>query len=319
MAPQTLADRAATAPWGGDPARLLHDTLRAVVLLGGSVRLTPFAKAVGRSLLDLPLTAEQTLLQRWVADSRALADGISRPELELRVLLSKGVQPPTSSQGGPGIRLNVVEDASEYQGTGGALRDLARGLEPTDRVLVVTGQQVLTESLSDQVHALASAGGDLSLVAHQDGTPVGVILASAQVLAGIRETAFSDFKEQALPELAQRFDIRVVTRPRGTGISVRTLEGYLDGLHFVHRANERTAPGGGIGEDWSPTFRIVEPGAHVDAGTHVHDSVVLRGGAVRRGGVAVRSVVCSGAVVDGSSVVDEVIGPAGRRPRGGAS
>jgi ADP-glucose pyrophosphorylase len=105
-------------------------------------------------------------------------------------------------------------------------------------------------------------------------------------------------KEQGLPLIASKFEVRVVRRRRPTGLPVRSLEGYIQALHFYHRRRMRkpviTDP---LAEDWSPSFSLVESGATVDSSAQVHDSVVLAGGCIEPGAVLVRSVVCPGVVV----------------------
>src|SRR5688572_30136974 len=59
---RTIHDRAQSAARG----RLRH--LRAVVLLDGSVRKTPLTDAIGRSLLELPVERDRTLLDLWRND-----------------------------------------------------------------------------------------------------------------------------------------------------------------------------------------------------------------------------------------------------------
>src|SRR5207237_1149754 len=47
--------------------------LRAMVLLGGSVRSSPLSDACGRSLLDLPLDSEGSIFNHWLAHAADVA------------------------------------------------------------------------------------------------------------------------------------------------------------------------------------------------------------------------------------------------------
>src|SRR5262249_27225840 len=143
--------------------------------------------------------------------------------------------------------------------------------------------------------ALADAGGDINLISHEDGTPVGLMLITCRALKGIKDRGFVDFKEQALPELAKRFDARVVSRPEATAKPVKGLSDYLTALWLSHRAEAGYgASADPFHEDWSETFGIVEPGAFADRSAMIHDSVVLSGARVGSGVTLVRSVVCPG-------------------------
>jgi hypothetical protein len=105
-------------------------------------------------------------------------------------------------------------------------------------------------------------------------------------------------KEQALPLISSKYDVRVLHRRRPTGLPVRSLSDYIQALRFHHRSrNGRHSENDPLAEDWSPTFSLVEGGAQVDASARLHDSVVLQGGRVEPGAVVVRSVVCPDATV----------------------
>ena len=69
-------------------------------------------------------------------------------------------------------------------------------------------------------------------------------------------------KEQALPQIADRFDVRVLERRRPSGVPIRTLEDYIQALRYHHRrkAGKRVSIDP-LSEDWNPTFALVEPGS----------------------------------------------------------
>lgn len=287
--------------------------VRAVVLLGGSIRPSRFGRAIDRSLLDLPVTSEQTILGLWQAQTKSLGETIGRPDLPLRVLIDPAAKPPTPSDRPECAPVEITRDRGEYRGTGGVLGDLGAEYTNDDLLLVANAAQILIEDLDSIVRALVQAGGDLSLVGHDDGTPVGVMLLSVRAMAAIPEVGFIDFKEQVLPRLAKSLDVKVVARPRATGIPVRLTEGYLAALRTHHRrlsgGEATTNP---FEEDWVATFSVVEPGALVAPGAKIHDSVVLRGGRVEANAVVVRSVIASGGIVQGGTpVADRLVSAEG--------
>jgi hypothetical protein len=305
-------------------------SLRAVVLLAGSVRATELSRSIGRSLLDLPLSATETVLSLWqrhvesLAQSvgnaplpvqrhvESLAQSVGNAPLPVRVVLSRSGPSPTMIVSEVSCaHVSIEQDRSEFRGTGGVLRDLAEPYGPDDLLLVANASQVLTEPLPQLTADLLAGDADVSLIAHDDGTPSGVSIVRCGALAAIRGDGFVDFKEQVLPRLvAAGHSIRVVRRARASGLPVRTLDGYLAGV----RAYTRLAEGRPIAhdpfeEDWSPTFALIEKGAEVPAGATVHDSVVLKGGSVASGAVVVRSIVCPGSRVSaGATVADQIVG-----------
>jgi hypothetical protein len=105
-------------------------------------------------------------------------------------------------------------------------------------------------------------------------------------------------KEQALPDIATRYDVRVLARRRPTGLPIRSLEDYIQALRYHHRRKSGTRVAvEPLAEDWNATFSLIEPGAQVDPASRVHDSVVLKDAVVEAGAVLVRSVVCPGGVL----------------------
>jgi len=267
--------------------------LRALVLLGGSVRPTALGLASGRSVLDLPLDESGSVLTGWLDQAVDLALAIGIEKLPVRVMVNHKSPEPASADSRHNGSFRVERDLSEYRGTGGVLRDVANAA------------QILVEPLSAIVAALEKTGGDVSVVSHEDGTPSGIMLVACKTLRLIAQAGYVDMKEQALPQIAAQFDVRVLSRRRPTGHSIRTLEDYVHALRYHHRRKTAkpgigAAGGGGSdspGDDWNPLFSLVETGATVDPSARIHDSVVLAGGVVEAGAVLVRSVVCPGGVL----------------------
>jgi N-acetylglucosaminyldiphosphoundecaprenol N-acetyl-beta-D-mannosaminyltransferase len=300
------------------PRPAVASRVRALVLLGGSVRPTPLHLATGRSVLDLPLDLRGSVLAGWLTEAASLHRSLELDSLPVRVMVNHDAPMPTSVDGfiARSAGLRIERDASEYRGTGGVLRDLAEAYEDDDLLLVANAAQVLLDPLDNVVDALARCGGDVSVVSHQDGTPTGVMLVACRALREIASEGFVDMKEQALPRIASRFDVRVLSRPRPSGLPLRTLEDYVSALRYHHRRfrggqgsqpleGETTDP---LAENLSPAFALVESGAELDPTARLHDAVVLSGGIVEAGAVLVRSVVCAGGVVRREkSTVDQFV------------
>jgi hypothetical protein len=286
--------------------------LRGLILLAGTVRASNLSRSIGRSLLDLPVTQELTVLKLWEQEAQHLAEVAELPGLPVRLVLDKKTNPQPSGNGSTGIiRLSVEREAHELRGTGGVLRDIAAEYDPSDQLLVAGAGQVLVEPLSRLAADLFTAGGDVTLLGHEDGTPGAMFLVSCRVLSGLRDIGFLDFKEQVLPRIATEQSVRVVKRSFASGFPVRTLDSYLTGLRAFHRIRAgRPASGDPFAEDWLPTFAVVEDGAEVDPTATIHDSVILQGGRVERGAVVARSIVCPGGVVRaGETVAGQIVAP----------
>lgn len=295
-------------PAGHHVARSLS-RLRALVLLGGSVRQTPLLAAVKRSILDLPLEQDTTILNHWLGQASEVARYAGLDTLPTRVLVNRTSFEPISGAARYAGAYTVERDASEYRGTAGVLRDLVQNYDDNDLVLVASASQVLLDPLAAIAAALDHKGGDVNLISHRDGTPSGVFLARVQTLRLIPAIGFIDMKEQGLPLIAGKFDVKVVQCRKPSGLAVRNLADYVGALHAHHRRRAgRPLNVDPLAEDWQPSFAIMESGASVGPKVHLHDSVVLRGAVVETGASLVRSVVCPGAVVrQKQSVIDRFV------------
>jgi N-acetylglucosaminyldiphosphoundecaprenol N-acetyl-beta-D-mannosaminyltransferase len=299
--PRTVTAHSQESGNGSRPA----SRLRALVLLGGAIRPAAIGLRTGRSVLDLPLDENGSVLSGWLDQAADLARSVGTESLPVRVMVNHRTPEPASADPRHYGAYRVERDLSEYRGTGGVLRDLANDYADDDLIVVANAAQILLEPLSAIVAELQRTGGDVSVVAHEDGTPSGIMLVSCKTLRLIPETGYVDMKEQALPQIAAQFDVRVLNRRRPTGLSIRTLEDFIHALRYHHRrkagkpapAAVATAGLDPLAEDWSPLFSLVEPGATVDPSARIHDSIVLDGGVVEAGAVLVRSIVCPGGVL----------------------
>ena len=284
--------------------------LRAMILLGGAVRANTLSSVTGRSVLDLPLDVDGSILNFWLSQAAEVAKQAGMERLPVRIMVNQNSREPRSADSRYLGAYRVERDLSEYRGTGGVLRDISNTYLDDDLILVANAAQILLDPLPLVVTTLLRKRGDVSIISHEDGTPSGVMLVTCKTLRLLPTQGFVDMKEQGLPMIAAKYDVRVVRRRRPTGLPVRSMEGYIQALHYYHRRRSGkpivTDP---LAEDWSPSFSLVEPGASVDGSARVHDSVVLAGGVVEPGAVLVRSVVCPGNTVRRDRIaVDQLIG-----------
>lgn len=288
--------------------------LRAVVLLSGSVRSRWWSGTMGRSVLDLPVQPGQSVLSHWLDHALGLTAEAGIPRLAISVLVDRSCPLPESvdgsavARGGEAIRLEVERDPSDYRGTGGLLRDISVSCDEGDYLLVATGAQLLTEPLEDVARELAAASPDVAIVAHDDGTPSGLMWVRCGCLNAIPAIGFVDMKEQALPQIARRHQVKVV-KCRPPGLPIRTPAEYLAAVRTLHvRQRDDGRLGDPYADEGRPAFALVEDGAEVHPTARVHDSVVLRGGTVGRHATVVRSLVGPDGIVRGSGrVFDEFV------------
>src|SRR5690606_14333323 len=160
--------------------------------------------------------------------------------------------------------------------------------------------QILIEPLAVIARALAHKGADVAVIAHEDGTPSGVMLIRVKALRGISPVGYVDMKEQALPRIALEHTVRAVRCRQPTAAAVRSREGYLAGLRQYH-AKMAGQPRGSdpdpLAETFGNRFAVIEPGAIVHPEAFIYDSVILTGARVDAGAVVVRSIVSEGAHV----------------------
>lgn len=289
----------------------IAESIRSVFVMYGSVRSTPLARRVQRSLLDLPLGSGLTILTHHLAQARACARRLRIENFEMRVLVdtdSPAPAPPETAGGE--IRCVVQQDASPIRGVAGVLSDATRDMHDDEYIIVTSGAQVYLEPLEDLVHAMSRKEADVTLVSSRDGSPVGVWLIRVGVLRSIKPIGYVDLKEQALESWKMDHRVCVVERPRAYVQPARSLTEYLEAVHAVSVgfSGGSTIDEDPYREEWESTFSVVEPGAKVGPDAILHDSIALSGSSVGKGAVVVRCVLCPGSVVGpGARVNDRVL------------
>lgn len=296
----------------------IRGRFRGLILLAGSPREGRLARAIGRSVLDLPVRSGSSILAVWAKQAAQVAEALGVPECRVRVILNKAARKPEVlgfAEKFPSVKLSVEFDREEFRGTGGLLRDLAEDYLPGDLVLVCNGNQVVLDPLAALLESLVQVPSDVGILASEDGAPLGLKLFDAGIFREIKAKGFVDLNEQALPELVRTHDVRVVTSNRTAIYPVRELDDYIHALHAANTPESETRSDP-LAEDWFESFRLVEEGATIGAGARVHDSIVLKGGRVGAGALLVRSVVCPGAEVAAGEVVsDQVVSSGASRAR----
>lgn len=290
--------------------------LRAIILLGGSVRPTSLTRGINRPLLDLPINESETVLTALQHQIVGLRNALDRPDLPARLLIDQAAIIPESYQP-KAAKIEIERDPADFRGTAGLLYDVTRGYEADDYILVVNAAQIFLNPLLELTERLAELGGEVGLISHDSGEPTGVMLLRVGVLSETPRVGFVDLKEQALPKIASAHTVRVLDLPEPSGLPVRTLTDYLRALrqYYLRRAEEG-ARRRLLAEEWRPVFSVIEPGAEVGEGVTLHDSVVLKGGRVASDVVLVRSVVPAKSMIKrGRVIVDTIADGSGARSK----
>jgi hypothetical protein len=289
-------------------------SLRAVILLAGSVAKNPFGEGVDRAPLDLPVENGRTVFDVWREQLARLADDLGLPSLDVLVAIDRESAAPRTPQNGSGrgVKFEVVRDSAEYRGTAGVAKDLTRNFNDDDLVLLAGASQIQREPLIDVFRALEFGEEAVSVVPHGASEHAGLFLLRCDRLRDVSDVGFVDLKEQAIPSARHRVPLRVARRPRGSALPIRTREEYLRALRTCHAdgpwRGAETARESPLAESWRAQFSIVESGADVASDAVLQDCVVLAGGRVERGAVVARSVVCPGGVVRAKKcVVDALV------------
>ncbi len=295
-------------------------SLAAVVLLAGAVRPSDLQRATGRSILDLPLTADRTIAHEWARREEEFRRAVGRADLPLLITANAAAGAPqslaTSATNGsidgigtdPGPAPIIRMDTDEPRGSGGSLRDLAIGFDPAGRLFVASGHSLPRTSLIDVYSTLSRSDDDVVIHTDAASRPTGFFLIRCGCLQRLPAVGFVDLKEQALPELASDFRVGVVSDAGLPPIPIRTLHGYLAAVGELAAPAASEAERAAPAEDWMCTFALAEPGASVDPSARLHDSVVLSGASVRSRANVVRSLIGpGGSVGPGQSVFDELL------------
>lgn len=303
-------NEAAPEPRRGRPGLAkLGQRLRSIIYMAGSVRPGRLATATQRSLLDLPLERDWTLLDCWHGHAGQLAEAIDSAELQVRILINQQGVAPTTVAGNGRVRMQVERDPQEYRGTAGLLRDATVDYASDDWVLVVGGVQWPVRPLVDMAEQLAEAGSDVALLAQRDGTPCHLMLVRCGLLRQIKARGFLDVKEQWLSEVAEQRRVVALEQTAPALVPVRTRADYLRAVRTHHFQQRGVADGNPFAEYWQPTFSLIERGGSVAATARIHDSVVLAGGVVGEGATLVHSVIGSGGSAGAHAMlVDQVVG-----------
>lgn len=276
------------------------------MLLAGGLVAPPLAREARRSVLDLSLTATETVLGRW---ARLLREaGVEGPPV--KIVHGPQVPAPVLCESLLG-RATVVRESDAYRGPAGAVRDAVQDVAADRFALVIEATRFHDRSLDRTLLEWRESGADVVVACNADHSPAGVYLIRRAVFDHVPPVGFMDLKEQLLERAAGAGDRTAVVTCEGIrSFPLRTRRELLRAASLLAdrvagASIGRLAPSVLTGERWPS---VVCDGATVHPSAVIVDSIVMAGAEVGEGAVVARSVVCPGAwVTPRQTVLDEVV------------
>jgi NDP-sugar pyrophosphorylase family protein len=282
-----------------------------VVIMAGGFSPPPLAEAAGCSPLDLFVSTDQTVGDRWVQSCLRLSTSAKVDDM---LCICGGSTPaPTASPGA----LRVIADETDYRGPAGSLRDALDRTPADSLVFVAEAARICNADLQSLVSGHLSAGAAVTVAAHDDGSPAGLYVLRRSTLDLVPHKGFMDFKEQWLGKvITEGLPVKVHHFPDGSCPQIRTRAEYIRamlspaGNAQPNQAEPDLEPRTLIGS--RQTRSIICRGARVSDEAVVVDSVVMPGAVIEPEALVVRSLIASDTRVDAQhSVIDSVLGPRG--------
>ncbi|MGP1271835.1 MAG: hypothetical protein ACTS22_00730 [Phycisphaerales bacterium] len=296
------------------PARPRID---ACVLLAGGLVPSPLVEEAGRPVLELWLTARQTVFNRWcdvLFDATSTPHGSRDTRPTIHVVHSGPPFAPRDDFRDPRFEVRTQGEAGKFRGPAGVLRDVTESYDENAVVLVGEAARYIAGSLDQFLADWQRSACDVLVACHSDGDPTGLLLLRRGALELVPQEGFMDLKEQWLPKLL-RAGLKIWTS------ETRDFQPYpLRNREQFLRASAFAAGAPLEGIDRASVLgppKLLRPGsdrsrvaasARVGSDAVIADAVVMPDARIGDRAVVVRSIVCQGAVVpDGAEVVDRVI------------
>ncbi|MHC4416228.1 MAG: glycosyltransferase [Planctomycetota bacterium] len=286
--------------------------LAACILLAGGLRPSPLVAATGRSVLDLWLTPDRTVLESWTDRIAELAAMMSQA-LPIRVVHDSILPAPWPSAR-PSRDLIIEQEPKALRGPAGVVRDLCRAYAPDQHVLVAEAARYLGTPLWPMLAEHSEHDADITVASNAGRTPAGIYLIRCGALDLAPAVGFMDLKEQWLPRAVDAgLNVRVCQLPDPGARPLRTRRQFLAAARIANRSGFATpvgtGPAGALLPAGQPSgLRVVCAGGLIGPGATLVDSIVMPGANVGPDAVVVRSLLCPNARVQaGSDIVDAVV------------
>ncbi|MEE8154085.1 MAG: hypothetical protein V3T53_03880 [Phycisphaerales bacterium] len=274
--------------------------LRACLVLAGGLRPSPLVEAAGRSILDLYLTSQKTVLDVMVEQLTLLPTSDGMP-LTIRVVHNARLPAPWPGTSAPNVRFE--QDPQAYRGVAGLVADVCAGYEDHEHVLVVEAGRVFAGDIESMWDEHLASDADVTVGCNQDDSPGGVYITKCGVLRDIPPIGFVDIKEQWLASASDRgVKVRVHGFSSPGALPLRTRADFLAAArhvnnHLASRDGRSIAPLPAEATGPEP-LRVIGHGAAIGPDVGIEDAVIMPAAVIGGGALIEHSVVCPGAVIE---------------------
>ena len=288
--------------------------LRAVLVLAGGLRPSPLVEAAGRSVLDLFLTQERSVLDILVRQLSLLPAWDGGP-LSIRVAHNSRVPAPWPETQAANVRFE--QDPQPYRGPAGLVADLCAGYAEYEHVLVVEAGRVLTCDIESMWRDHLANSADVTVGCNEDQSPAGVYITRCGALRHISSIGFVDIKEQWLACAGEQgLRVRVHEFSSPGAIPLRTRADFLVAARYLSNpfgSGVGRSSAGQNGDAAGPDqLRVIGHGVAVGPNVRIDNAVIMPGAVIGGGAFIEQSVVCPGAVIEPKvRVVNAVVSTSG--------
>jgi len=288
--------------------------LRAAVVLAGGLKPSPLVEAAGRSVLDLFLTQESTVLDVLVRQLSSLPAWDGAP-LSIRVAHNARVPAPWPETQAANVRFE--QDPQPYRGPAGLIADLCVGYAEHEHVLIVEAGRVLTCDIESMWLDHLANGADVTVGCNADQSPAGVYITRCGALRHISPIGFVDLKEQWLACAGEQgLRVRVYEFSSPGAILLRTRADFLVAARYLNNQFGSVAGRSTVGltghAAGTDQLRVIGHGVAVGPNVRIDNAVIMPGAVIGGGAFIEQSVICPGAVIEPKvRVVNAVVSTSG--------
>jgi glycosyltransferase involved in cell wall biosynthesis len=282
--------------------------LAACILLAGGLRPSALVTATGRSVLDLSLTPQQTVLDCWLDRLTEATAPFPRP-LPIRVVHDAILPPPWPSARWIGTVM-IEQDPKALRGPAGVIRDLCQEYGPDQHVIIGEAARYVSTTMLPLLADHARHGADITVAANPDGTPAGMYAIRVGSLGLVPTVGFMDLKEQWLRRAVDAgLDVRVHEVGLPGTLPLRTRPQFLRAAAIANGVDAAEHEGtGALTTDQSARRAVICAGSRIEPGATVENSIVMAGATVGPNAVVVRSLVAPDCRIEsGADIVDAVV------------
>jgi mannose-1-phosphate guanylyltransferase len=219
------------------------------------------------------------------------------------------------------LRIKLEEDAQQFRGPAGAVRDACSSYPGDATVVVAEAARYVDADLTRMVAEHQAANADITVACNSDSTPAGIFVVRCSTLELVPKIGFTDLKEQWLNKAVEKgFNVRVHRLGEGHSYELRTRDGFLHAAAICGGLSvtgaELSSDSGFVPAEDETVAHSVASDVTIGVRAVVVDSVVMPGAVIGEDAIIARSILCPGAKVPAGGTVIESVVPAGQESVG---